>query len=75
MKQSTSTFTGDNMIVELKFLNVMAGLFIIFVMALALSGMVNDYFQSVSDSEDSDPTPLIVFTQDDDNNDWQKDGE
>ena len=68
MKQSTSTFTGDNMIVELKFLNVMAGLFIIFVMALALSGMVNDYFQSVSDSEDSDPTPLIVFTQDDDNN-------
>jgi len=63
------------MIVELKFLNVMAGLFIIFVMALALSGMVNDYFQSVSDSEDSDPTPLIVFTQDDDNNDWQKDGE
>jgi hypothetical protein len=63
------------MIVELKFLNVMAGLFIIFVMALALSGMVNDYFQSVSDSEDSEPTPLIVFTQDDDNNDWQKDGE
>ena len=53
----------------------MAGLFIIFVMALALSGMVNDYFQSVSDSEDSDPTPLIVFTQEDDNSDWQKDGE
>ena len=53
----------------------MAGLFIIFVMALALCGMVNDYLQSVSDSEDSDPTPLIVFTQDDDNNDWQKDGE
>ena len=75
MKQSTPTFADDNMIVELKFLNVMAGLFIIFVMALALSGMVNDYFQSVSDSEDSDPTPLIVFTQDDDNNDWQKDGE
>ena len=75
MKQSTPTFADDNMIVELKFLNVMAGLFIIFVMALALSGMVNDYFQSVSDSEDSDPTPLIVFTQDDNNNDWQKDGE
>ena len=75
MKQSTPTFADDNMIVELKFLNVMAGLFIIFVIALALSGMVNDYFQSVSDSEDSDPTPLIVFTQDDDNNDWQKDGE
>ena len=75
MKQSTSTFAGDNMIVELKFLNVMAGLFIIFVMTLALSGLVNDYLQSVSDSDDSDPTPLIVFTQEDDNSDWQKDGE
>ena len=53
----------------------MAGLFIIFVMTLALSGLVNDYLQSVSDSDDSEPTPLIVFTQDDDNNDWQKDGE
>ena len=53
----------------------MAGLFIIFVMALALSGLVNDYLQSVSDSDDSDPTPLIVFTQEDDNSDWQKDGE
>ena len=56
-------------------MNVMAGLFIIFVMTVALSSLVNDYFQSVSDSDDSDPTPLIVFTQDDDNNDWQKDGE
>ena len=53
----------------------MAGLFIIFVIALALSGLVNDYLQSVSNSEDSDPTPLIVFTQEDDNSDWQKDGE
>ena len=44
-----------------------------FVMALALSGLVNDYFHSVSDSDDSEPTPLIVFTQNDDNNDWQKD--
>ena len=56
-------------------MNVMAGLFIMFVMALALSGLVNDFLQSVSDSDDSEPTPLIVFTQDDDNNDWQKDGE
>ena len=46
-----------------------------FVMAVALSGLVNDYLQSVSDSDDSDPTPVIVFTQDDDNTDWQKDGE
>ena len=68
-------FAADNMIVELKFLNVMAGLFIMFVMTVALSGLVNDYLQSVSDSEDSDPTPVIVFTTDDDNNDWQKDGE
>ena len=56
-------------------MNVMAGLFIIFVMTVALSSLVNDDFQSVSDSDDSDPTPVIVFTQDDDNNDWQKDGE
>jgi hypothetical protein len=63
------------MIVKQKFLNVMAGLFIMFVMTVALSGLVNDYLQSVSNSEDSDPTPLIVFTQEDDNSDWQKDGE
>ena len=75
MKQSALTFAGDNMIVKQKFLNVMAGLFIMFVMTVALSGLVNDYLQSVSDSEDSDPTPLIVFTQEDDNSDWQKDGE
>ena len=56
-------------------LNIMAGLFIMFVMTVALSGLVNDFLQSVSDSDDSEPTPLIVFTQDDDNNDWQKDGE
>lgn len=53
----------------------MAGLFIIFVMTVALSGLVNNYLQSVSDSDDSDPTPVIIFTQDDDNTDWQKDGE
>ena len=56
-------------------LNIMAGLFIMFVMALALSGLVNDYLQSVSDSDDSDPSPVIIFTQDDDTTDWQKDGE
>jgi hypothetical protein len=63
------------MIVELKFLIVMAGLFIMFVMTVALSGLVNDYLQSVSDSDDSDTTPVIVFTTDDDNSDWQKDSE
>ena len=56
-------------------LNIMAGLFVMFVMALALSGMVNDYFHSVSDSDDSDPSPVIIFTPDDDTTDWQKDGE
>ncbi len=68
-------FAADNIIVELKFLIVMAGLFIMFVMTVALSGLVNDYLQSVSDSDDSDATPVIVFTTDDDNSDWQKDGE
>ncbi len=53
----------------------MAGLFIMFVMAVALSGLVNDYLQSVSDSDDSEPSPVIVFTPDDGNTDWQKDGE
>ena len=38
-------------------------------MALALSGLVNDYLLSLSDSDDSDPSPVIVFTQDDDNTD------
>ena len=57
-------------------LNIMAGLFVMFVMALALSGLVNDYLQSVSDSDDSEPKPLIVLTTDDDTTeDWQKDGE
>ena len=42
-------------------------------MTVALSGLINDFLQSVSDSDDTEPTPLIVFTQDDDNNDWQKD--
>ena len=56
-------------------MNVMAGLFIMFVMTVALSGLVNDYLHSVSDSDDSDPSPVIVFTQDDDNTDWQNNGE
>ena len=47
----------------------MAGLFVMFIMAVALSGLVNDYLQSISDSDDSDPTSVIVFTPDDDNND------
>ena len=54
----------------------MAGLFIMFVMTIALGGLLNDYVQSVSDSDDSEPKPVIVFTQDDDTiEEWQKDGE
>ena len=69
-------FAADNIIVELKFLNVMAGLFLMFVMTIALGSLLNDYVQSVSDSDDSEPKPLIVFTPDDDTTeDWQKDGE
>ena len=49
----------------------MAGLFLMFVMTIALSNLVNDYVQSASDSEDSEPTPLIVFTPEDDNTDWK----
>ena len=56
-------------------MNVMAGLFIMFVMTVALSGLVNDFLQSVSDSDDSEPSPVIIFTPDDDTTDWQKDGE
>ena len=44
-------------------------------MTIALSNLVNDYVQSASDSEDSEPTPLIVFTPEDDNTDWKNDGE
>ena len=69
-------FAADNIIVELKFLNVMAGLFLMFVMTIALGSLLNDYVQSVSDSDDSEQKPLIVFTTDDDTTeDWQKDGE
>ena len=69
-------FAADNIIVELKFLNVMAGLFLMFVMTIALGSLLNDYVQSVSYSDDSEPKPLIVFTTDDDTTeDWQKDGE
>ena len=53
----------------------MAGLFIMFVIALALNGLVNDYLHSVSDSDDSEPSPVIIFTPDDDTTDWQKDSE
>ena len=53
----------------------MAGLFLMFVMTIALGSLVNDYVQSVSDSDDSEPTPLIVFSPEDDTTDWQKDGE
>ena len=53
----------------------MAGLFLMFVMTIALSNLVNDYVQSASDSDDSEPTPLIVFTPEDANTDWKNDGE
>ena len=52
----------------------MAGLFLMFVMTIALGSLVDDYVKSASDSDDSEPQPLIVFTPDDDNNDWQNDG-
>ena len=53
----------------------MAGLFLIFVMTIALGSLVNDYVQSASDSDDTEATPLIVFTPEDDTTDWKKDGE
>lgn len=53
----------------------MAGLFLMFVMTIALGSLVNDYVQSASDSDDSEPQPLIVFTPDDDTTDWKNDGE
>ena len=53
----------------------MAGLFLMFVMTIVLSSLLNDYVQSASDSDDSDPSPVIVFTPEDDTTDWQNDGE
>ena len=53
----------------------MAGLFLMFVMTIALGSLVNDYVQSASDSDDSEPKPLIVFTPDDYTTDWKNDGE
>ena len=46
-----------------------------FVMTIVLSSLVNDYVQSASDSDNSEPTPLIVFTPEDDTIDWKNDGE
>ena len=53
----------------------MAGLFLLFVMTIVLSSLVNDYVQSASESDESEPTPLIVFTPEDDITDWKNDGE
>ncbi len=36
----------------------MAGLFFMFVMTIALGSLVNDYVQSASDSDDSEPKTL-----------------
>ena len=75
MVHPSSTFAAVNNYVELKKYKIMAGLFLMFVMTIALGSLLNDYVQSVSDSDDSEPKPSIVFTPDDDNTDWQKDGE
>ena len=48
----------------------MAGLFLMFVMAIALGSLVSDYLQSISDSDDPESSPLIVFTPDDDTSEW-----
>lgn len=53
----------------------MAGLFVIFVTTVALANMLSDYVNSANDSDDSDPSPVIVFTPEDDTTDWQNDGE
>ena len=53
----------------------MAGLFLMFVMTIAIGSLVDDYVKSASDSDDSEPQPLIVFTPDDDTTDWKNDGE
>jgi hypothetical protein len=53
----------------------MAGLFLIFVMMIALGSLLNDYVQSASESDGSEPTPLIVFTPEEDTTDWKNDGE
>ena len=39
----------------------MAGLFLMFVMTIALSNLVNDYVQSASDSDDSVARPASVI--------------
>ena len=48
----------------------MAGLFLMFVMAIAVGSLASDYLQSISDSDDSESSPLIVFTPDDDTSEW-----
>ena len=46
-----STFAAVNNYVELKRYNIMAGLFLLFVMVIALGELVNDYLKELNQEE------------------------
>ena len=51
MVHSRSIFAADNMIVELKSIKVMAGLFLIFLISIALGELVSDYLKELNREE------------------------
>jgi len=48
LKQPTPIFAADNMIVELKNVNVMAGLFFFFVLAVAVGSLMDCYVKALN---------------------------
>ena len=51
MVHPTFIFAADNMIVELKSIKVMAGLFFIFLITIALGELVSDYLKDLNREE------------------------
>ena len=51
MVHPRSIFAADNMIVELKSIKVMAGLFLIFLISIALGELVSDYLKALNREE------------------------
>ena len=51
MKQPTPIFAADNMIVELKIVNVMAGIFFFFVLIVAVGSLMDCYVKGLNQKE------------------------
>lgn len=63
-------FAVDNAFVELK-IEVMAGLFLLFIMAILLGEMLRGYFKAQESTDDTNAPSVIIFTPDDDVYEWE----